>query len=91
MVNKVLGWIFSIVGLVILASGIEMFNNLFVKYLPFLEGVNNFYLIIVGAIVIIVGVLFLRGGGSRKFSNELPIFEGEGKKRRVVGYRRSKK
>lgn len=51
------------------------------------------YLLIGGAVVLVLGavIAFGRTGmGGGKQQEEVPIYEGEGKKRRIVGYRKMK-
>ena len=87
--KKVVGYGVAVVGLVIMAFG---FNIIPLK-VAFLEGVAGNYISGVGIAIIIVGVvLSMKGtGGRRKGSkgeDEVPIYEGTGKKRKIVGYRK---
>ncbi len=72
-----------IVGLLVLAISVPLIKTEVVKSIGFLEGINNFILIGVGGVFVVVGVLVGRKKGGNKLS-ELPIFEGN----KVVGYRR---
>ena len=85
--NKVIGYVVAIVGIVVMALGFDLlgFN------VAFLEGVASTYIAGVGIVIIIVGVvLAMKGSGGRvkRAAEEIPIYEGTGKKRKIVGYRK---
>jgi len=88
--KRVIGYLISIVGLISLALGLEIFN--FEN--DFLARFNKWYITIFGGILIIVGIIISymdKGRGSRKHSQseeEVPIYSGTGKHRRIVGYRK---
>ena len=87
--NKVVGYVVSIVGIVLMAVGFEVFD----LGLDFLEGLTGSYVAGFGIVLIVVGVMIsLKSGGSRrkvdKGKTEVPIYEGTGKNRKVVGYRK---
>jgi hypothetical protein len=87
--KKEVGYAVAILGLVVMAIGFGMIP---VK-LAFLEGVAGDYIAGAGGILIVVGiVLSINKGGGRKKpksgEDEIPIFKGVGKNRKVVGYRR---
>ena len=88
--KKVIGYVVSVVGIAVMAVGFgmipidwEIFNIVPMEY------VAGFGLVLVG-----VGVLMaLKGKDGGKKSggdggSEVPIYEGVGKSRRVVGYRK---
>ena len=81
--KKILGYIVAVVGLVIVASGTNLFGTAIIKFLPFLSGINSWTLIIIGLAVVLVGIFFLLGGGEKKMK-EVPIYHGKD----IVGYRR---
>jgi len=87
--KKVVGYGVAVVGLVIMAFG---FNIIPLK-VAFLEGVAGNYISGIGIAIVIVGVVLSMkgaGGGRRKGKrreDEVPIYEGTGKKRKIVGYR----
>lgn len=75
----------SLAGILILLLSIKPVKEFAVEYLDFLETMNNWYIIIAGAVVLIVGILLLRGNSEKGHKRgEVPIYE----KGRVVGYRR---
>jgi len=87
--KKMVGYVVAIVGLVVMAFGFGL--------VPFevalLEGIASNIIAGVGIVLVIVGVvLAAKGtGGSRKVKHakeEVPIYEGTGKKRKIVGYRK---
>lgn len=86
--KKILGYVIAFVGLIILALGLELFSF----GGDFLNNFSKWYVQILGGILIAIGVaLSLMGKkGSRKSkdSDEVPIYEGTGKKRKIVGYRK---
>jgi len=86
--KKWLGYVLSIAGLLIMAAG---FGNLNLN-IPLLATTSSIYLTILGIFLIILGVFFLYKGDSGKKGKskkrEIPIYEGVGKNRTIVGYRR---
>jgi len=85
--NKGIGYAVAVVGLALMIVGFGIFN------VGILDGINSTYVSGAGVILVIVGVvLSLSGkGGRRKVSSgedEVPIYKGTGKNRRVVGYRK---
>lgn len=89
--NSIIGYILSIVGLAILVGSTKIFE-LVSKYLASLKFV---YIILAGISFILVGVLTLMSSSSTKVKKpahafeEVPIYEGEGKNRKIVGYRKN--
>ncbi len=86
--KKVVGYVVSIVGLVVMSLGFNIINF----KLALLEGISANIIAGVGIGLIIVGVvLSLKGSGGRRSKQakeEVPIYEGVGKKRKIVGYRK---
>jgi len=84
--GRVVGYIVAVVGLVILGLGTGGANT---PSINFLKGFSSFSVSIVGVVLVILGIFLVRGGkGKVKQASEVPIYEGVGKKRRVVGYQR---
>jgi membrane protein implicated in regulation of membrane protease activity len=82
---KVIGYVFAVVGLIAIAMGSGFFGKVD------LIGITSLQVSIVGVALVVIGVvLSLIGarGRSRQKSEEVPIYEGTGKKRRIVGYRK---
>ena len=93
--NKVIGYAISVVGILVMAIGL--------KIVPFtsalLDGIEPKFISVAGIIVIAVGVVLALNSDDKKRGNkksshkhaghdEIPIYEGTGKNRRVVGYRK---
>ena len=92
MVNtKVIGYVLSLLGL----GAIALSNQ--ISKLSFLASNTKAMAIpIVGGIVLItLGIVLIMGEGSsskiKQAEEEVPIYEGEGKKRKIVGYKKSSK
>ena len=86
-----IGYAISVVGIAVMVLGFGMID---IK-LKFLEGVAGNYIASVGVVMIVVGVVISlmseKGKGRGKVKGgeeEVPIYEGVGKKRKVVGYRK---
>ena len=87
--NKVIGYVVSGAGILIMALGFEMLP---VK-VKILESVAGNIIAGAGIGLVVVGVLLsMNKGGEKKKGkgghDEVPIYEGVGKRRRVVGYRK---
>jgi len=85
--KKVIGYGVSILGIVVMAVGFGMIP----LKLTLLEGLLGSYVSGVGIALVVVGVIMSverKGSKVRGGEDEIPIYEGVGKKRRVVGYRR---
>jgi hypothetical protein len=88
--GKALGYILSLVGLAII-----LFSSK-IATLPVISSIAkiSIYTIVVGVALIVVGVIFMMDGSSpykvKHAAEEVPIYEGEGKKKRIVGYKRAK-
>lgn len=92
--KAILGYILSGLGIVTLALSQEKVkNNLSIS---FLTAIPSNLILIVGVALIIGGIAILiisnnSSGGSRiqQSKEEVPIYEGEGKHRKIVGYRKN--
>ncbi|MFA4953174.1 MAG: hypothetical protein WC584_03055 [Candidatus Pacearchaeota archaeon] len=85
--KKIGGYIFVLLGLIVLASGIKGFE-IILKFLPFLSGINKTYSMIAGLVLVVVGIILLMSSGRRsgKQLEEVPIYRGKN----IVGYRRNR-
>ena len=79
---KLTSYIVAIIGLVVIALS-------FFK-ISFLSSIKPIYMMMVGVIIIIIGLTFFSEKKKHKQESEVPIYEGTGKHRRIVGYRREK-
>ncbi len=82
---KLIGYILMILGLALIALPLA-FKSAADK-LP-LVNQNPLFTIIIGVLLIVAGFFFLKKGKPHHASEEVPIYEGAGKKRKIVGYRR---
>lgn len=80
MVNKILGYLLALVGIIAIAS--TSFPQI-EKLIKIPESIPELYITIGGVLVLIGLILIAKLGGSKK-SAELPIFQGK----QIVGYRR---
>lgn len=88
--NKIIGYILSVLGLIAVASSSTTALSKISKVLPFMASIKPLYLIIAGAVLLIGGVLLIMSKeGVKHAAEEVPIYEGVGRKRKIVGYRKS--
>ena len=96
-INKILGYVLSGVGLVFIAlTSFPQAKTLIEKILKAFStqvqsSVINTILIIGLALVGVGLIIIFREGNSKKQFSEVPIYEGHGKKRTIVGIQRFKK
>ncbi len=91
--NAIAGYVVSGLGIVTLAlSSDKIKNNLSIKLL---ESIPSTYILILGGILLVGGIAILVSSNNTSSSNgikqakeEVPIYEGEGKYRKIVGYRK---
>jgi len=87
MVDSKVAWIVNALGIIIIVLGLEDIKS----KLGFLPNISGNYLIIIGVIIVAVGIFLLKISDSGKTLEEVPIYEGRGKKRKVIAYQRMKK
>ena len=84
---KLIGYILAGIGLV----GI-VFSAQLAKLLSFLGTKSLVYTIIGSVALVAVGIVFMlsgsKGGKISQVEEEVPIYKGTGKKRKIVGYRK---
>ena len=78
--SKIVGFIFILAGIALIAVKLMKIT------IPYISELNILLAIIIGAILIVAGFLFLKPTSEKK--EEVPIYEKKGRK--VVGYRRVK-
>ncbi len=86
MTNKLLGYLFTLVGLASLALTTEIVKKNIPVKIP--SQITNLYLIIGGGVLVIIGILLMKtsGGSYRNRKGiEVPIYQGKN----IVGYRKS--
>jgi len=85
--NKVLGYVIAVIGIVLIALS-TAFTQVISK-ISFLQGIKQIYILAAGIVFVVIGIFFvLSSDSSVKQPREVPIYEGEGKKRKVIGYKR---
>jgi len=88
MLTKILGGISALLGAgVILASKGKLHDSL-----PIIKTLSTNNILIIGAALVLLGIglLMVRTGGIKQSGEEVPIYEGYGKKRKIVGYQRAR-
>ena len=87
---KIIGYILAALGL----AGI-VFSNKLASLLSFLGSKALIYAMVGSVALVAVGVVFIlsesRGGKVSQAEEEVPIYEGTGKKRKIVGYQKASK
>lgn len=84
--NKLVGYIIAIIGLAIIILGPITSRT------PVLSSIPAKYLLIAGIVIVILGIALTLGKSSskvRQAEEEVPIYSGEGKKRKIVGYKKA--
>ena len=82
--KKVPGYILITIGAIIIAlsyPSIRAILNVDFKI------INDIYLMTIGLVLIVIGAFIGFKNSGEKYS-EVPIYEGQGKKRKIVGYQR---
>ena len=80
--NKLLGYIVSVVGIIILALSFSQVRTALNLTLP--AALSDTILIIAGLVVLAIGAFIISKGGGSKKGAEVPIYHGK----EIVGYRR---
>ena len=83
--KKIGGYVFVLIGLAVLVFSVQSLKQ-YLKFLSFLNGIQNNYLMIAGVALVIVGIVLLMGRGSGRQAEEVPIYRGKN----IVGYRRGR-
>lgn len=90
-IKKIIGYVLSVIGLagIIVSSG-PMKDNV-----PIVKDMAGTAVLGFAAVFVVAGVLILiisaRFGSSSKQPREVPIYEGRGKKQKIVAYQRMSK
>lgn len=86
MVKKIIGYLVALIGLA--GLGFTSFSDL--SKLPFTlpAFVQAKYVMIASIILVVLGIVISMQDKGGKQPSEVPIYEGHGKKRTIVGYQR---
>lgn len=90
--NKILSYIIAVVGLAVTVLSLNL--NRIKLNLP--VAVKPQYIMVVGIVIFILGIVLSlneskASGKIRQAEEEVPIYHGEGKHRKIVGYRKGEK
>lgn len=87
---KTIGYILSVAGL-----GVVAFSSKIANIVMSTNSKGLAYTALAGVVLIAVGIVLVMADSSsssskvKQASEEVPIYEGEGKKRRIVGYKKA--
>lgn len=86
--KAVIGYLLAGLGLLGLALNSTIGRDNF----SFLSGVSSEYILVPAAVLVVFGIVMMVMGSKagkkiRQITDEVPIYEGTGKKRKIVGYR----
>jgi len=89
MDNKVLGYVVSGIGIIVLA--LSFLRKTILSFLP--ASIDKNDVLITGILIVVVGVVLAYSKSSSSYKvkqshEEVPIYEGEGKNRKIVAYRK---
>jgi hypothetical protein len=88
--GSILGYILSGVGLVTLALGSDKIKG----NIAIIKDIPSLYINLIGGALLVGGIAFLaianKGSSTvKQAQEEVPIYQGEGKNRKIVGYRKA--
>ncbi len=90
--GNIIGYSAAGVGLAVIALSSKI-----VPMLTFLGAKSMLYTVMAGIVLVVGGIAFVlsdsgfsKSGNVKHIAEEVPIYEGEGKKRRIVGYKKVK-
>ena len=86
--NSIIGYLFAAAGLAVLLAANKIFTVLSTVF-----QIKMPMIVIAGIGLILIGVIILMNPSEKKnkisqAAEEVPIYEGEGKHRKIVGYRK---
>ena len=87
--KTIIGYILSAAGLALILTSTKIFSLIS----PLIPGIKLPFIIMGGAGLILIGIIILMNPSEKRSSvsqssEEVPIYVGEGKHRRIVGYRK---
>jgi formate hydrogenlyase subunit 4 len=90
--TKIAGYVLSIAGLAVIALSNKITELIFKTNTKGLA-----YTALAGVVLIVIGIVLVMADSPsssskvKQAAEEVPIYEGEGKKRRIVGYKKAEK
>lgn len=88
--SKSLGYVVTGIGLIVLILSYPSIRAFLKLTLP--AQLKDSIIMIIGSAILVVGLfLAYKSSASSKQAEEVPIYEGEGKNRRIVGYKKMSK
>ena len=82
--NKIIGYVLSAVGVVLLLFTLKPIKSSITTMIPFVQNVPDYVIIGAGLILMIFGVFIVKQFSGPKQPVEVPIYQGKN----VVGFRR---
>jgi uncharacterized membrane protein len=94
--NVILGYILS--GLGIISIALSSDKTRVIVPIDFIKNMPSKSFIVVGIVLVAIGIVIMfmsnkttSGSSVKQASEEVPIYEGEGKHRKIVGYKKESK
>jgi hypothetical protein len=86
--KAVIGYVLAGVGIL----GLAINSTIGREMVGVLDGVGSGAILLPALVLLVAGLVIMilngkKGGRIRQITGEVPIYQGEGKKRRIVGYR----
>lgn len=88
--NTLYGYLIAGLGLI----GMGLSSQIGKQFFPVLSAIHSNYILYPSLVLVAIGVVILitqgtssSSGKIKHVTSEVPIYQGEGKKRRIVGYR----
>jgi hypothetical protein len=88
-VKEIIGYALAGVGILSIIASSDKVKAL----IPLIKNIPTIYLVIAGGVLVLAGVVMIGLGSSsrvKQAKEEVPIYEGEGRNRKIVGYQRVK-
>lgn len=86
--NKVIGYVLGALGLIIFALSYPAVRTALNIQIPI--NIGDIYLTLIGVVLLIAGAFLIYKNSKTQQSKEIPIYEGQGSKRKVVALQRVK-
>lgn len=83
--KKTVGYTIAGVGVLLFALSYPALRN-FLK-IPSM-GLSDIWILIIGLVILAIGALIIAKGSKSEQAKEIPIYEGQGKNRKIVGIQR---